>query len=515
VEEHGYQLFVLDSTGQTQQLTQDGYFNYGAHWLDDARLLFMHGEGSRVETHILNTQTGLRSGVYGPRYVGLDPQRVSPDAFVFLEAGHFRWDVARAPLWAEYPVSEGTVPALPPADSNVASTTAPGAAQEPSQGILQPAEPYILRDSPYRSFDHIWAPTLRGPYLAIMDVDDFDFRAGFGLQGQDRLAFHNYAMVLSYDSKRRLPNVDATYLNMMYAPWSMLGEFKFHTGRRSDFWGAQIQAARPLYSNVFFLGVRGLDYTQESLYAALEPLHARVLGLGGGFIYQGSENTPYAGVRRALSLRVQVYDYIPLVTQVQDFTDLSVTLGWVLPLPFLGPRHTMEWVLRGRTLMGAGPEALSVGGVVGQGDFAFLWSHNLRNRQKYGVGTDDSEALLRDELSLQEWVLGYEDTMWLANTVLTQQWFYQWPLIIDQGCLSLGYVLPSAFVQQIYFYAFAANTLSYNDNLHLMDVAPSVGFGLAINTMLGRLASPSMAYSFAFRFNQDKKRFSHLIILGL
>ncbi|MHB8877596.1 MAG: hypothetical protein ACYC8T_28225 [Myxococcaceae bacterium] len=162
----------------------------------------------------------------------------------------------------------------------------------------------------------------------------------------------------------------------------------------------------------------------------------------------------------------------------------QVTLAPHLPLL---ARHSLVATARGRSLWGAPPGLLQVGGIAHGDLLAATGTH-------FGGPSTD----LLPGIGFAEPVRGYEDAWVRATAVAIGTARYRYPFVIDHGWASTFYVLPSFLLRQVDVELFGS--AAYTDNPHSSTLRAAGG---AVFVRLAISYVPlSLYYQVAVRFDE-------------
>ncbi len=532
----GWNLVLREADGTLRTLTEDGAFNYGARWVDDARLAFARAHEGRLQVHRLDVDSGRLERLSDTPWGLFDPAPLG-DAVAFVNREGTTWNLEVVPAtaldvvreaWPAAAASSGTaaeaaatagadptqpattLPASAPADpthaapteaalqsaasTDAASSDAP-ASDAPSTNAgstaaaptpAAPAPLFVERDEPYSSLDGLFVPQLRAPQLDAVLVRDssggnqLQATVGASLMGRDRLARHSWlvsgAVVLP-----TLENYqDVLYRNQQLAPWA-LGLSASRVGLAEEaFWNATVSAGRSVFTTPVSFGAQALVWQPYGFETQ------RFIGPWLEVSYSAFEGTNYAGARRGLSLALGASAFPRGLGSSRDMLDLSVGASVAIPLPLL-KRHSFTLSVSGRALPGAPADALRVGGVPrGFG----LWASEGRRLPQ------GPEVFLPG--GLVEPLRGYEDFAVRATAAAVAGARYRYHFIIDRGFASTLYVLPSLFFRQVDLDLFASGAATDNPAAPL---ARAAGASVSFRFGMGGAVGMTLYYQAAFRFD--------------
>ncbi|HEX8437958.1 hypothetical protein, partial [Archangium sp.] len=219
--EQGWNLALLETDGTVRALTEDTHFNYAPRWLDANRVVFVREHEGRWQAHVLDVTGGEPTRLTDAPHLVMDVAPLGDSDIVFLNRHGFDFSLDRAPIT--------------PVAAPEAVAQAPSPTPAPAQPLSAASEPFLgrelnlLSDEPYSSLEHFFLPELRVPYVyalpELVDAGDGIQKtrivgyAGLTLAGQDRLGFHQYALLVQLDSYRRDPTITFSYGNALAAPW--------------------------------------------------------------------------------------------------------------------------------------------------------------------------------------------------------------------------------------------------------------------------------------------------------
>ena len=91
----GRDLWLREADGSTRALTDDGAFNYGAHWIDTERVLFLREHEGRVQAHQLEVMTGTIDVVTDAPFSAFDATPMPDGQLAFLNREGWNWSLAK------------------------------------------------------------------------------------------------------------------------------------------------------------------------------------------------------------------------------------------------------------------------------------------------------------------------------------------------------------------------------------------------------------------------------------
>jgi hypothetical protein len=486
----GFDLFLREGDGQLSQLTTDHALNYSARWIDSDRILFLRERDGRVQAHVIALRTRSIAPATDAPYVVLDASPVGGEQIAFVNRDGWSWTLDIAPLPSE-------------PQSDLAAT---GPSQTPSgdPAIAERAEyPLkILSDRPYSSTDHLFHPVLHAPFF-LFTVDRsnrLNAFASLSLSGSDRLGFHNYAANAIFNSATsKQPTVDVGYGNYFFAPWwiAVGAAREVSDTRVSDVGGlfrgrtdlsGVLSLSRSFWTSPVRLFFLGLERSDDPSFEEPAGRRIRFVGPGASVSYFAAETTPYGGIRRGVTASLRAAFFSLGLGSSQQMGDLRSELGGYLPLPLLR-RHSFFVGVRGRALPGSPDDRLlEIGGITSG---IALWMGGDQ------PGTAGADILLPRGLAFQEFLRGYEDYTIHASRAAIFSARYRYSLAIDSGSASLLYLLPSFFVRQLDFEAFAEGARA-NDPGRLHRAAGVAAF---FRFTLGQALPLTIFYQLSARFD--------------
>jgi hypothetical protein len=484
--EQGWNLALLEPDGTVRALTHDAHFNYSPRWVDAGRIVFQRVHDGRWQAHVLDVAGGEPVRITDAPHLVMDVAPAGNSEVVFLNRDRFDFSLDRAPIAPITPVA-----------SSEAMAQAPSPAPAPAAAPSQAAAPYqghtldILSDEPYSPLEHFFLPELRAPYVyALPNPDDANNKpilyGGVALAGQDRLGFHQYALLAQADSLLRDPSVSFSYATSLTAPWySQLSVARLVEDGQRDL-QAVLSTSRTFWTTPVNFSLLAL---RRDYYAtATRPgLRTTLLGPEAAISYFAGESTSYGGTQRGVGLSLGAGVYPLAFDDANPFADLRAEATAFVPgLPLL-LRDNLQLTAIARFLPNAPEGLLQVGGI--QSGTAF----EIRE------GPEDSRTLplrLQTGTVFSEYLRGYEDYALSARSVLIAQARYRYRVIIDYGWTSFLWVLPSFFISQVELEAFgswARTDLRANHR--------AAGGALYLRTTFGQAAPLSLFYQYARRFD--------------
>nr|WP_239988921.1 hypothetical protein [Corallococcus macrosporus] len=528
----GWDLVLRESDGRLRWLTRDGRFNYSPRWLDDERLVFLREHEGRLQAHVLTVETREVVRITDAPHVVMDVHPVGTDEVVFLNRDGLNFTIDRAPVVAIVPKedegatartdtspgAEGTAPLAltahpPPASPD--APLAPGVVAPDISTVLSgldapveaPPDPgtelQIISDKPYSTLERFFIPELRAPYLlAATDPDDTDetyVMGALALAGQDRLGFHAYSLLLSFDSREDAPSISLAYGNATLSPWyiQVSGAHVRQNGR-TDLQAAAF-ASRSFWTTPVTFGVLALrrEYDATEQFPGLR---TQIVGPEISASYFAGDATSYGSTQRGLGITMSAGVYPGAFRQDSTMGDVRLGLdGFTGGLPFTG-RDNLRLTAVGRFLPGAPSRLLQVGGLnAGQ-----LWYTNRTSQQ-----TAPLPLQLQPGIAFSEYLRGYEDLEIRARDALIGSATYQYRVPIDYGWASTLWLFPSLFVRDVGFEAFGSLARTDNRANHA-----AVGASASLSLTFGQAVPVSLYYQYAYRFEQGLDHL-HLVGFGL
>jgi hypothetical protein len=480
----GFDLFVREPDGQLRQVTDDGHFNYGAHWVDDNTLVFARETEGRAQVFLGNLYTGALTQVTNAPFLTLDAFPFGKDRVAFLNRDGWGWTLDSAPL---PPTAQGVVPSATPSPTT-------------QEELTEPPLPVGV-DSPYHPLDHLLIPVLRSPFVEVFGSwKNPSVLYGAAVSGSDRLGLHNYGVNVWHQTGQKGVSFALGYNNYQLAPWllstSLSRVASGWTGDRELDWQANVSATRTFWDWPVGFGFTFLH--REDEYPGNVYTHVRMAGPSASIDYAAVESTPYGGGKLGLGMGTSATYYPAQLTSQSALYGPPFTLldlrGYVdgfLPLP--GPkRQQLYWSLVAHGLPGAPTGLLDVGG--GIASFSRLWTTNTST----SAGPNPNLHLPAG-VGFSEAFQGYEDFTIHATRVAIGHVDWSYPLIFDKGTASTLYLFPSFFLRQVNFDLFA--------NLALTDTSPQwhrdVGSRISVELLFGQALPVSLFVQWAYRFDDN------------
>ena len=464
----GFDLFVRDADGSLAQLTRDGRFNYGARWIDDDHLLFMHDVDGRAE----GAELELRGGggpqiVTGAPFLAFDPAPLPGGRVAFLDREGWTFNLATAPLKA-IPVAPKIAAAALTDPPPVSETLPPGTTEHD-----------------YSAFDHLLRPNFRVPFALLTPRNDggYDFFGSLSVQGQDRLGLHSYAGNVYWATGDHGPSFDLTYGNAQLAPWYLaLSGGRTDDGTVEDRF-LRLSASRSFWTSPVDFSVLGVRRNDRGYKV---PVRSQLVGPSLSTRWVAADGTAYGGTRLALAFAASASTFPKAFGSDFNLSDFRAQVAGVVPLPF-SSRHALSLSLVGRTLPGAPGGLLRVGGV----NSALLGVLNHPELTEIYSGK-------RLPIDFIEPLRGYEDVTLRANRVAIASATYRLHIPLDRGTASILYLLPSFFANELQFDAFGeiARTIGPDTSYHRV-----VGASIRLNSTIGSALPLSLFAQIAYRFD--------------
>ncbi|RKH26108.1 hypothetical protein D7Y13_21825 [Corallococcus praedator] len=396
--------------------------------------------------------------------------------------------------------TEGALPTSPEAVAQVPAETsvAPPLTSDPDSDLDGPVVPPavvgrdvdVLSDQPYSTLEGFLVPNYRLPYFYTVpnDIDGEDpyLAVGLALAGQDRLGFHAYSLLLTYDTKVEQPGVTFAYGNAQLSPiYLQVSASRIRETNRTDL-QATAFASRTFWTTPVQFGVLALDRRFDATDRRPQ-LITRLIGPEVAASYFAGEGTSYGGTQRGLGLSLSGAVYPKAFARDSTVGDVRLGVeGFTGGLPFTG-KDNFQLSAVGRYLPGAPDGLLEVGGILpGQ---AFFTSRD---------STDEGSLPLQLQpgLAFTEYLRGYEDHTFSARNVLIGTARYRYRVIVDYGWASTLWVLPSLFVSQFELEGFGTLARTDNRNNH-----GAVGGSATLRLSVGQAYAISFFYQYARRFN--------------
>ncbi|WNG48023.1 hypothetical protein F0U60_30685 [Archangium minus] len=481
--EHGWNLALLETDGSVRALTEDVHYNYAPRWLDAGRIVFLREHEGRWQAHLLDLASSELSRITDAPHLVMDVAPLSGSDVVFLNRDGFDFSLDRAPL---------TPVAAPEAVAQAPSPApAPAVATSKASAPYQGHELNILSDVPYSPLERFFLPELRAPYVyALPDADDTNRLVGYAgvaLAGQDRLGFHQYALLVEADTKLREPSLSFSYGTALTAPWyTSLSAVRIAQADRRDLQAA-LSTSRVFWNTPVSFSLLALrrDWYSTSRHPNV---HTSLIGPEASVSYLASEGTSYGGTQRGLGLSLGAGVYPLAFANTEPFADLRAEATAYLPgLPLL-KRDNLQLTATARYLPNAPEGLLQVGGI------AFGSPFVLRRE-----GPEDTRTLplrLQPGTSFSESLRGYEDFALSARNALIASARYRYRIIFDYGWTSFLWLGPSFFISQLDLEAFGSFART-----DLRDNHRAAGGAVFLHTTFGQSVGVSLFYQYARRFD--------------
>ncbi len=456
------ELWLLDAaTGARLRRLGGEVSRHDPSWIDDRRVLFTQVEGGRLQVFAQDLDAEVGARLTDAPYLVANPAAAG-GAVRFLNREGWSWALDEVKVdWA----------ALPRPPGGVAATDA---APAPTPGLdLELPSPAILSDAPYSAFDSLLVPRLHAPFVAL-DVAGYP-TVGLALAGNDRLAFHRWALWAAHALGPETTSFGVSYVNLLAAPVELSaaveqaahrailvtaeggdGGERFTRERH-----ASLSVGRALWGSPLALGATALELHEgpaREVPDGVAAAPARTWRFGGPSVsaaYVGGDATPYAGLRRAVLADASVAGYLGLGEGTPGVVDYGAHLGAVTPLP-LSRLHTLRFDLRGRLLAGAEGTGLLLVGGPGAG-------LPIVARP---TGGDPASTFLPPALTFSEPLRGFEDRAVALDRAALGDVTYRLPIPLDAGTASTLGVLPSSFVRQLELQGFASSASDGERGLH-------------------------------------------------
>jgi hypothetical protein len=497
--EKGWNLALRETDGTLRSLTDDTHFNYAPRWVDANRIVFVREHQGRWQAHLLDLAGGEPTRLTDVPHLVMDVAPLGDSDIVFLNREGFDFSVDRAPLTpvaAPEAVAEAPSPTPAPAEAGSSSVA--------SAPFLE-RELDILSDEPYSPLERFFLPELRVPYVYALPQGDGDNASwalvgGLALAGQDRLGFHQYALLVQVDSVLKDPTLSFSYGTGLTAPWYVqLNAARTVLNERRDL-QASLSMSRTFWTTPVAFGLLALrrDWNPTS---TLPGVRTSLVGPEAAISYFAGESTAYGGTQRGLGLALNAGVYPIAFGNARPFGDVRASVDAYLPgLPLLR-RDNLQLSAIGRFLPN-GPEGLlQVGGIQ-------LGTPLFQNTKDSGDPRDLPRSL-QPGATFTEPLRGYEDHALSAQNVVIGHARYRYRIIIDHGWTSFLYLLPSFFISEVNLEAFGswARTDLRNDHR-------AAGGALFLNTTFGQTIPLSLFYQYARRFD-DGLGDLHLVGIAL
>ncbi|HYO51818.1 hypothetical protein [Archangium sp.] len=487
VTERGWNLALLETDGTIRALTDDAHFNYSPRWMDAGRIVFQREHEGRWQAHVLDLAGGEPVRITDAPHLVMDVAPLGSSEVVFLNRERFDFSLDRAPI-------------APVAAPSEAVAQAPSPTPAPARATSEASAPYqghtldILSDEPYSTLEHFFPPELRAPYVYVLpDLNDiFNFNklvvhGGVALAGQDRLGFHQYALLVQADTKHREPSVSFSYGTALSAPWyTTLSAARTAQGGRRDL-QASLSMSRTFWTTPVSFSLLALrrDWFSTS---SRPGVRTSLIGPEAAISYFAGESTSYGGTQRGLGLSLGAGVYPLAFDDANPFADLRAEATAYVPgLPLLR-RDNLQLTAIARFLPNAPEGLLQVGGIQ-------AGTPLFQARQ----GPEDTHSLplrLQPGTSFSEYLRGYEDFALNARSVLLATARYRYRIIIDYGWNSLFWLGPSFFISQLELEAFGSWART-----DLRDNHRAAGGAIFLRTTLGQALPLSLFYQYARRFD--------------
>ncbi len=464
-----FDLWLREADGKLVQLTADDRFDYAPKWLDDGRLLFAREHDGRIQAHVYELASRTFRPVSSAPYAVIDPVPIGFGDFAFLNRHAWYWTIDATSI------SDGP-------STTVAE--APPPAAEPDS----PAE--IVADSPYSPTEGLFFPTLHAPWILAAPLDEkgnaWATTAGISLLGQDRLAFHRWALNAGYTFPTGDHSVSAEYGNYQLAPWfgalrlardrstspADKSEIVHHTGSLSfgrTFWTTPVSFS--------FVGIERLDSAGRT----------RLFGPGFAFDYAATESTPYGGISRALAFSGGLRLFAKGLGSSLSLLDARAVISGAPHVPGLR-RDTLFLSATGRSLRGAPEGLLQVGGIPRGAAFFFGRS----GAEEPAAGPELPQLLFAES------VRGYDDFAVRATSAAVLEAEYGYAFPIDYGWASTLFVLPSLFIRGVDVQVFGSAAFTDNPSAPQMTAA---GAAVFLRMAMMQSVPLSLYYQLAARFD--------------
>ncbi len=497
--EQGWNLALLETDGTVRPLTDDTHFNYSPRWLDAGRIVFQREHEGRWQAHVLDVAGGEPVRITDAPHLVMDVAPAGGSEIVFLNRDRFDFSLDRAPVT---PVTSSEAPAQAPSPAP-ALASAPTKASAPYQERALD----ILSDEPYSPLEHFFLPELRAPFFyALPEQDEADrtravFYGGVALAGQDRLGFHQYALLAQADSALRDPSVNFSYATGLTAPWytELSVARNIQRGRRDL--QASLSTSRTFWTTPVSLSLLAL---RRDYYAtATQPgVRTSLIGPEAAISYFAGEGTSYGGTQRGLGLSLGAGVYPLAFDDADPFADLRAEVTAYVPgLPLL-LRDNLQLTAIARFLPNAPEGLLQVGGISSGPSFMARSRPNPQDAGGLPPG-------LQPGTSFSEYLRGYEDFRLRARNVVIAHARYRYRVIIDYGWTSFFWLGPSFFISQVELEAFGSWART-----DLRDNHRAAGGALHLRTTFGQTVPLSFFYQYARRFD-DGLGDLHLVGLSL
>ena len=482
VTEQGWNLALRETDGTVRALTDDARFNYAPRWLDANRVVFVREHEGRWQAHVLDVTGGAPERLTDAPHLVMD---VAPqgDAVVFLNRDGFDFSLDRAPL-TPLPPTEALAQ-LPAPPSGEPSSRVPPEVSAPYQGH----ELKVLSDEPYSPLEHFFLPELHAPYIYALPDDDGRFvgYGGLALAGQDRLGFHQYALLVEADTRRRDPNVSFSYATGLTAPWSL----QVNAARQAQPGVRDLQASLSLSRTFWTTPVTFSLFALRRDYFATderESVRTSLVGPEAAVSYFAGESTSYGGTQRGVGVSLGAGVYPLAFDSTQPFADVRAEVTAYLPgLPLL-LRDNLQLTAVARALPNAPTGLLQVGGI----PFGLV----AYQRRQGPASPRDLSLGLQPGTSFSESLRGYEDFPLSARAVLLGSARYRYRIIFDRGWASFLWLGPSFFISELQLEAFGSWARTDLRNNHR-----AAGGAVFLHTSFSQAIPVALFYQYARRFD--------------
>lgn len=526
-------LWVINAnTGDVEHAIDDGSAVYDGSFLADGRLLHLGVVDGRFQL-VVRDGDGRNPQVISDVPYGALAPRAAGGTIRMLNREGWTWTVDEVAVPAAVPVPAAPVPApdaapMPADGTTAAAVVAP--AVDPAAPAAPAAAPLaviadapvalpaatIVSDQPFSVWDRFFVPQLH----SISTAGNGLF--GAVVAGGDRLGLQRWSLTGLWQPKtgaatRQHFGGQVAYLNTMLAPWTILASGSVVSWARSISPATDANPNLPDYveenrqrdgsfaigrswRNAWSVALGGL-YSYE-YFDARNPAMVtapQTLELGGAELtasYAAFESTAYTGARRGVLTAATVGFYPKqLSTLPSNATDVSLTLGGVVPLPF-GRRHVVSAMATGRFASAGNDNLLQLGGVYGG---TSLWSR----ANKEAPAAVNSIAATPGVFRFANGLRGYEDLSYAAERLLTAELEWRYPLVIDRGIAATLWFLPASFLRQIDLLAFASLGAHQAHSDGSAAIHGAVGGGAALEFALFRVPL-TVEYQLARRVRDDK-----------
>ncbi|MFY0523340.1 hypothetical protein ACN28I_09200 [Archangium gephyra] len=495
--EQGWNLALLETDGTVRPLTDDTHFNYSPRWVDAGRIVFQREHEGRWQAHVLDVAGGEPVRITDAPHLVMDVAPAGGSEIVFLNRDRFDFSLDRAPI----------APVAPSEALTQAPSPAPAPASEPTRtsAPYQARELDILSDEPYSPLEHFFLPELRVPYFyAFPEQDEAErtravFYGGVALAGQDRLGFHQYALLAQADSTLRDPSINFSYATGLTAPWYTGLSVARNVQRGQRDLQAALSTSRTFWTTPVSLSLLAL---RRDYYAtATRPgVRTSLIGPEAAISYFAGESTSYGGTQRGLGLSLGAGVYPLAFDDADPFADLRAEVTAYVPgLPLL-LRDNLQLTAIARFLPNAPEGLLQVGGISSGSALSVRSRPNPED-------APDLPLRLQPGTAFSEYLRGYEDFRLRARNVVIAQARYRYRVIIDYGWTSFFWLGPSFFISQVELEAFGSWART-----DLRDNHRAAGGALHLRTTFGQAVPVSFFYQYARRFDDG---LGELHLLGI